>query len=837
MKFLPCFFVGLACCLFTACERTGNAPVSSLAPTKDSPAGAAANTEGTELTFEIRLLRMPALSFAEALYATTVYSQDDASLEAAFVASGATVVVRSSVSGAADTPLHDEKLQVTQPPGICEYRDLQVQQASAKKEGREIPTFREHVWRATHEQGYSLDVRLHPEGAVVDAELAFRWLGTPVIRPVDSWPVVGTQATRVEDRKWETKFKVPLTHEHPLLLAAAPEPPQADGKPTGYVLVAIGKVHSANAKTPVEPSGDHQITQCWVLDLPTVSSADWLANRTDSTDDDAQLKRLLAAAKAGLGPVLLGVEMLAQKLAISDRGFVESGLYFFQWEGFEPSDAPFVPNMPVPNEEKIVSVTQRLEVDSSTAQLTMPIGELHWSRWYGSTRGATDEPLGIETGCIGQAQYGFCPKREPGKTFLAHAHTDGALTRLTFHRELWPPYDLPPIQGASDDPFSAAEPHEPQAPEPPDWAYGQICAETNLTIYETLPEPWLAKLAQHADLKPLISQLKAATTAGTASILQRYFLSEPFFCRSNCQATRPWVSFSAYINANIQDGKFSYNPRFVQGSQQASLIETQFGSLQMTLNGEPVSHHFGLWFPNEPGFSAENSFISLGEWPELSLNCLPILPPDEDVLLSVALGRSWQAPERATLHWVVIRHKEINRIGGGHRILSDSDIEAARALPLASFTITAADGRIVEHVTLHIKDGFATYRSGRHVESLGAQALTDAEHLSPADTVDNAPPHQTDILTGLDGLELTISGGTWKLTRSVEPARTLTETLNTKTEDYSPEGNHDPKPIIISYERLYLHQETLTGALPLDDAPTVQSLDGGRQLTIHVRRY
>ena len=233
------------------------------------------------MKLDLELLRAPALAVAEAIFAGT----GDAALRKKMLAGGGTTVLRCSVTGAPDAELRDEKLKTTQEPVVWEYTQLREAQAYAAKKGEAQPDLEKDCDSETHVEGHSLTATLEPVKSGVVAEIGFRWAGPPVTRPVTSWPVKGRTARLIQDRNWEFSLRRRLTGNTQRLLAVAPEPPLADGLPTGFVFLAFGKAASVAAPSDIAEETTPRAVQCWTLDVPHAVAQPWLSQRTDPRGD------------------------------------------------------------------------------------------------------------------------------------------------------------------------------------------------------------------------------------------------------------------------------------------------------------------------------------------------------------------------------------------------------------------------------------------------------------------------------------------------------------------------------------------------------------------------
>jgi hypothetical protein len=744
-----------------------------------------------QVKLELELLRAPALEVAEAIFA----GKGDAALRKSVLASGAKSVLRCAVTGAPDEELRDDKLKTTQEPVVWEYAQLRQARAYAAKRGEALPDLEEDCDSETHVEGHSLTATLELVKSGVLAEIGFRWAGPPVTRPVTSWPVQGLTPRLVQDRSWEFTLRRRLTGETPRLLAIAPEPPLADGLPTGFVFLAFGKAKSAAAPAELPDETTPRAVQCWTLDVPHATAQPWLSQRTDPRGDEAQFRELLRDARRPGGATLLGFQVLCESLYANDRelSFVDSRLAWLESRGYEPSVTRWMKFVPMPNDSHSSAVAQRLELQGDTAAHTLPIGGVQWTRWHGSTRGAVDEPAGVENSATGSTESSFFNGRVPGRVFLVRSSTLGPLTRLTFTRILAPPRER------------------------------RHAHETMFTVVETPVEPWLPRLVKGGDLVKLLPEL---TAAGDAVIVQREVVTIAGSAGGKVESEWPWQSFADYLNPSIHDGKLCFNPRYVSGSSPGVRMELAEWMWAATFRGPPVSRRFGLWLEGVAGHDAASSQITLSEWPHLEVATDAPLPPGKEVIIAVSQIRSWSDPGKEVLHWVLARRTEIP---GSHR--AEPDGSPPPVAPVVSFTITDALGAVEEHVTLR----GSRLLSGREVQSLllrEGQLFQDSADLPHAGKKMLSQPGFGRML---DGVELCINAGEWSLTHSLEPARRITEHLISFTEQPVADGSQKMEDIPVACERLVIKQEKLTGKLPEPGASLEEWLDGDRTLTVRVQ--
>lgn len=806
------FFSGAGCRREETAKAGANTSKTAPAPEAEAlPAPAAG-----QVALEVELLRAPVQAVAEGVFAGSGDPAEDAAFRERLLTAGATAVLRCSVRGAAGQELEENKLETTIEPLIFVFSQLWHQQGAATKEGKELPqmTLEDYEGYAeTHETGHYLHASLTPAEGGILAQIHFRWMGTPVIREITSWPVQGKVARVIHDRKWETTAKLTFSLNQAVLLAAAPEPPEAEGKPTGFMLLAFVKA-AAGAASPAaiknkggeedgfDSGSGAQTVQAWTLEAPAALVYPWLAQRRDPAGDGEQFAKWLPAAAAGKSgePSLVSLEVLRQPGELNADYFVDSRLEWQEPRGFEPADTRDVKFVPVPNECRPSAVAHRLECRDAAAILTLPSGEMKRTRWYGSTRGAKDEPVGVETCLNGSSEGGLFTGREPGKIFLAAAHPHGTNMRLVFVRTLG----------------SAAS--------------GVSSDEHTLTILETPPDPWLPRLTAGPDSAPLVPELIAAAAEGRAAVLHdEVCVRGPMGWKR--EATRPWLCFVEYLNPSIHDGKFCFNPRFVYGSAPDGKLEMeQDGRMDLTVSGEPVDRHFGLWLTGLPDYNAENSGVSLPEWPELHLQGLAPLPPGRQMILAVSLGRSWKDPAQRVLHWFILRRSPLT--GRNHLDAGDP----LPPLPVTSLTIQGKDGAVLEHVTLA---GTGDFHDGRLIQTIQPEKLYgdyDFVETVPADV--GGPGTDTgyqSIVQTLDGTAVTLYDGQWTLRRSQEHARKITSSVTGQTEQPLDGGYAPAEPAAVSCERLVLRRENFKGALPAAGASATQELEGGRRLTVRVR--
>jgi hypothetical protein len=744
-----------------------------------------------QVKMELELLRAPALEVAKLILDGT----GDAALRKKVLAAGAKTVLRCALTGAPDEELRDEKLVETQEPKVWEYAQLREAQGYAAKKGEVQPDLEKDCDSESHVEGHVLTATLEPVKSGVLARIGFRWAGTPVIRPITSWPVKGRTARLVQDRTWEFSLRRRLTIDAPRLLAIEPEPPLADGLPTGFVFLAFGKVASATAPADLPDETTPRSVQCWTLDVPHAAAQPWLSQRTGPRGDEAQFQKLLRDIRRPGGATLLGLQVLCENLYANSReqSSVDSRLAWSESRGYEPSDTRWVSFVPNPNDSHSSAVAQRLELQDDIAALTLPIGGVQWTRWHGSTRGAVDEPAGVENSATGSMESPFFNGRTPGRVFLVRASTLGPVTRLTFTRIIAPPRER------------------------------RHAHETMFSVVETPVEPWLPRLVKGGDLAKLLPEL---TAAGDAVIVQREVMIFAAGQRAKVQSQWPWQSFAEdYLNPSIHDGKLCFNPRFVSDSSPGCSIELDQWACSATFRGPPVSRHFGFWLDGVAGFDAATSSIALSEWPHLEISSEALLPPGQEVILAASLGRSWSDPGKTVLHWVLARRLEIP---GSGRAKSDALLPP---VPVTSFTITGANGTVEEHVTLR----GSQFRNGREVQSpllREGQLFQDSADLPHAGKKMLSQPGFGRML---DGMFLEVRDGQWSLTRSRAPARKITEHLLSFTEQPLADGGYEMKDIPVGCERLVIEQEKFTGRLPSPGASVEEWLDGDRTLTVRVQ--
>ena len=747
-----------------------------------------------QVKLEVELLRAPALAVAEAIFDGT----GDAVLRKKVLAGGATTVLRCAVTGALDVVLRDEKLKTTEEPKVWEYAQLREARAYAAKKSEAQPDLEKDCDSETHVEGHVLTATLEPVKSGVLAKIEFRWAGPLVTRPVTSWPVQRLTARLLQDRTWEFALRRRLTGETPRLLAIAPEPPLADGLPTGFVFLAFGKAVSAAAPSDIAEETTTRTVQCWTLDVPHAAAQSWLSQRTDPRDDEAQCRKLLRAAKRPGGATLLGFQVLSEDMEdeFRDESFVDSRLAWQESRGYEPCDTRWVTFVPNPNDSHYSTVAQRLALQGDTAAHTLPIGGVQWIRWHGSTRGAVDEPAGVENSATGSMESGFFNGRMPGRVFLVRATILGPLSRLTFTRKVTPQRER------------------------------RHALETMFTVVETPVAPWLPRLVTGGDLAKLLPEL---TAAGDAAIVQREVITFMDKLRGKVQSQWPWQSFAQdYLNPSIHDGKLCFNPRYVSGSNPGCSIELESWACSATFRGAPESRRFGFWLEGVAGFDASTSYIALSEWPYLEVSSEALPPPGKEVILAVGQGRSWSDPGKTVLHWVLARRLKIPGTG---RAESDG---SPPVVPVSSFTITNANGAVEEHVTLR----GSRFLSGREVQNFlpwnvgGEQGFRETAAIPGSWQKMSRQPHFGRML---DGIELSINAGEWMLTHSRAPARKITEYLLSFTEQPVAEGGYKMEDIPVACERLVIQQEKLTGKLPAPGAALEEWLDGDRTLTVRVQ--
>jgi len=743
-----------------------------------------------QVKMELELLRAPALAVAEAIFA----GMSDAALRKDVLAGGAQSVLRCSVTGAPDEELRDDKLKTTEEPVVWEYAQLHQARAYAAKKGEAQPDLEEDCDRETHVEGHSLTAKVEPVKSGVLAEIEFRWAGPPVIRPVTSWPVQGLTPRLVQDRNWEFTLRRRLSGETPRLLAIAPEPPGADGLPTGFVFLAFGKAASAAAPSDIADETTPRAVQCWTLDVPHATAQPWLSQRTDPRGDEAQFRKLLRGAKRPGGAVLVGLQVMREDVNDdpNEVSFVDSRLAWNESRGYEPSDTRWASFVPMPNDSHSSAVAQRLELQGDIATLTLPLGGVQWLRWHGSTRGAVDEPAGVENSVTGSTESSFFCGRVPGRVFLVRATTPGPLTRLTFTRIVAPPRER------------------------------RHAHETMFTVVETPVEPWLPQLVKGGDVAKLLPEL---TAAGDAVIVHREVVTIAGSADGKVESEWPWQSFADYLNPSIHDGKLCFNPRFVSGASPGVRMELSKRMCAATFRGPPVSRRFGFWLEGVAGFDAASSQIALSEWPHLEVATEAPLPPGQEVIIAVSQGRSWSDPGKAVLQWVLARRTEIPG-----SVRAEPEGSPPPVVPVVSFTITDANGVVEEHLTLR----GSALRSGREVESLLLRRNQGFKDSAAVPDAERKMSSQPGFGRMLDGVEISINAGQWSLTHSRGPAKKITEHLLAFTEQPLQGGDYKMEDIPVACERLVIHQEKLTGKLPAPGTSLEEWLDGVRTLTVRV---
>ncbi|HWB04070.1 MAG TPA: hypothetical protein VG796_13670 [Verrucomicrobiales bacterium] len=760
-------------------------------PKKESPAA------GGRL--EVELLRAPAAVVARVLLEGGDGARDDAARRERLLAKGATVVARSSVTGPYGKDLKFGEMKTIAEPALFEYAAHWQIQGREKKEGKELSPLEKDVSANIHEEGCTLTAMLDVRDEGTRARMQFKWAGAPVVRTANSWPVKDRIAKIIQDRVWTADLQWTGTGSGYRLLAAAPEPPGADGNFTGFVYVAFGKMPGSVRKADAAGPSPRRMTQCWTFEMPGEVARTWLADRKGAAGDEQKLRSLLSENEGAKTALLNGVYGLGHdhKENVEGTGRVHSGLEWEEPIGFEPPDTRAVRFVPVPNDADRRSVAYQFATDYD-ANLTMPATGVKWVRWHGATRGAVDEPTGVESSATGLGEFRFPLERTPGRVFLANVHSFGAKARLTFARTFFPKKALSPA------------------------------CEIAIQILETPADPWLTRLAGGGSMESFIPELKNALTNGGAEVIHTEFCTLTLSWKRG--DTWPWMAIAPdYLNPSIHDGRFCYNPRSITGSSPACQMEAEnLGAFHATVCGEPVSQRLGLWLPDTPGYTSENSHISLSSWPQFTMAINALLPRDRDLLLHASLGRSWSNPEKTALHWLLYRRMKLPDGAG------DYGAPPAELPPEASFTITSANGAVLTHVTLPaVSASVGDGRMLQTVEPGGEKSFQDAVPKEPQEgrkTMDGQP----DIASMLDGIEVNVSEGKWTLKHSPAPARRITETLTAMTEQ--PAGdNYESKPVSVSVERLVMQRETLTGTLPARGASATQALEGGRTLTVRVR--
>jgi hypothetical protein len=814
MSRLPVSALSLAVCLLLGnCRRQEETPtvkkgelpeekITAVEPA--APVALPAVPEG-HARLELELLRAPMPFVANAILECSDDHAGDAALRERLLASGATKVMECAVTGPHGDNLKDRKLKITKEYPLFVYASLREQHAYDEKKGKPLSKIEEEDDGGTHAEGYSLEASLDECEGGTFTRVGFEWSGPPVIRPVNSWPLKNYETRIIQDRVWTLSTRRTLVSGERCLLAVAPEPPLADGNNTGFVFLAFGTVTTAPPEPTPYRDADPRTLQCWTLEMPADAARCWLAARTGPAGDDALCRTLLREGVRTGAASLFNVMMLRTDRATVISGHTDSVESRLSWDepmGFEPSHTQFLPFIPNPNDTHARSVAQRLEVEGSAAELHLPADGVKWARWHGATRGALDEPAGVESSATGSSVCDFF-RRTPGRFFLANAHTCGPKVRLTIARAFYP---------AKEE---------------------QASSEYTIQILETPPVPWLPRLVAGVELESLIPELTASLTNGGAAMLHTEICNTGEFTRWRREDTWPWMAIARdYINPHIHSGKLRFNPRAMDDSTPACTMEAEIGTnFHGTFSGEPVSRRFGFWLKDVPGYSAETSVFSLTEWPQFGMMSSAVLPADRTLLLHVSLGRSRAHPEQPALHWVLFRSTEF------HGDLFDIEHRLGSVPPAASFTITDPQGTVLTHATLPASG--ASVSDGRMIQSLeprqNARGPDFAEPAAPAAPDDfDAMNGQISISSILDGVELKISDGQWTLEHSLAPARKITETLLVHTEP--PSGSDDTKEKVpVSCERLVLRREKLTGTLPAPGGSAVQALDGGRTLTVRVR--
>jgi hypothetical protein len=742
---------------------------------------------------ELELLRAPTRVVARALLEEGK-TGNDAALREHLFKEGATKVVRCRVEGPYGKRLKTGEMRITKEPRLFEYAEHWQTQAQERKEGKPLSPM--DVEGTEHEEGTTFTATLDETDAGTQAQMRFERAETPGVRQVPTWPVKDRIAKVIQDRQWVAVAEWTATGGGYRLVAMAPEPPLADGSATGFVYAAFAKVTASKRTQPISEKSAPQATQCWSIELPAETARQWLATRKGTSGDEKQLRRLLVDDATKNNPaVLTGVYALRGDTR--DPGFVHSGLEWGEALGFESPDTRYAPFIPVPNDTHSAGVVHRMAVEEKRGHLTLPGGPVKWQRWHGGTRGAVDEPAGVESSATGSAEMEFPARRESGRVFLTNAHTRGAKMQLTFVRSFFSTGDL--FAGTGN----------------------------TIQILETPADPWLPRLTAGKPLTAFTPDLITAVADGGASVLHtEYYTFENSW---NQETTWPRVAIAVdYISPSILDGKFFFTPRSITRSSPAWKLETNCsGTFTASLCGEPVGRKFGLWLPGVPGYSAETSTVPLSEWPQLDMS-VGVPAQGADSVLHASLGRSWRNPEQEAIHFVLYRSLDVPRAGFS---------VPAEAPPSASFTITSSVGAVLAWAALPATG--ASVGDGRMLQSLEPRVAVPEQYFQeavPANAPDGGKSMDglPKISSAFDGMRVSLGDGRWTLERSIAPARKITETLTLKTsQDAGGELRFESIPV--SCERLVLRREKLTGMLPSPGGETTQALDGGRTLTVRVR--
>lgn len=739
---------------------------------------------------ELELLRAPARVVARVLLEEGEAGKDVA-LRERLLMEGATKAGVSRVEGPYGKRLQTGEMKITKEPRLFEYAEHWQNQAQERKEGKPLSPM--DAEGTEHKEGTTLTATLEETDAGTQAEIRFEKAEPPGVRQVNTWPVKDRIAKVIQDRQWVAVTEWTATGGGYRLVAMAPEPPLADGSASGFVYAAFAKVTASKRTQPISEKSAPQATQCWSFELPAETARQWLATRKGTAGDEKQLRRLLAddTAKSSAS-VIAGVYALRRDSR--DPGFVHSGLEWMEALGFEAPDTRYAPFIPVPNDTHSAGVVHQLAIEEKHGHLTLPGGPVRWQKWHGGTRGAVDEPAGVESSGTGSAEMEFPARRESGRVFLTNAHTRGTKMRLTFVRSFFSTGDL----------FAGTD--------------------NTIQILETPAGPWLPRLTTGEPLTTFTPDLITAVADGSASVIHTE--SYTFESSWNQETTWPWVAIAVdYIIPSILNGKFFFTPRSLTRSSPAWKLETNCsGTFAASLCGEPANRKFGLWLPEMPGYSAETSTISFSEWPQLEMS-IGAPAQGADSVLHASLGRSWKNPEQAAIHWVMYRSVDTPRAGFSL---------PAEARPSASFTVTGSDGAVLAWAALPATG--ASMGDGRTLQSLEPRPAGPEQYFQeavPANAPDGGKsmdggPH---ISSAFDGMRVSLKEGRWTLEHSIEPARKITETLTLKTSNDA--GGFESIPV--SCERLVLRREKFTGMLPAPGGQTAQALDGGRTLTVRIR--
>lgn len=660
------------------------------------------------------------------------------------------------------------------------------------------------------------------------------------------------------------------------------------GVHSGSMLMAFGRARRVVAE-PTDPTEDDETTtahpsqlRSWTLEVPLAVGEKLLRNNISQTSDSALLKTMMGHRESTLissaalaftewevrrrlpPPSIFGdldpaahFQVVPKKAAspfdppipdqstslflpnpfvteitsLLERCSLRSGLQFEYPLGFEPPGTKEF--RVICNEHGRANLEHSMKFDMASSdgnlgfswEASFPATPIRWEKWHGSTLGAKDEPVGVETPICGTDTWSGVLNLSPGVTRLASARQINGRVRMTFIE--W-------LRGSGE-----------VRDEPIPILNSNATGYETIRVLETPLEPWLERLRQPQEAG-LMSELIAALDRGEAKLIQLSTQSLSFE-KGKFQTGVGYLFQEAYLNTSLQGDHLYFNPRFV--SPRTTGIELERTMMHNDSEVEGVSgnctvtellgrQHYALWIPRSPLHTRETSGIDCAVLGRTTLVTSVMGADGKDRLAGACVLPASKFREAPAIRWFLSRLTTTTK-SATPKIANPAWVE---------FTVLAADasgkdgaaepvranpvGRLLAQGMVLMSD-IASIHTGLDWTSPEPREGVDSEGITPK-VIPNGTVYsnQTDLVTSACGLDASLTGNQWKVTYRPDPEFAV-DTLDSFEEGPVTPEIAKKRPIPISCERaLYEKPSTANGTLPAPGKQISVSLGAGRVLIV-----